>query len=336
MTDSNVVPMRTPQRAGLPDLEGDYLNSARFMAAYGDSVRRAPELGRWFIWNGSWWEEDRTDVVLDLASDVVEGLREWVTETSDPKEFARRSRHYEASSRAGRREAMLAVVGTERDVVVRIDDLDAHPMLLAARNGTIDLATGELRPADPADLLTLGVDVDYDPEAYSDEWLRFLDRIFDKDEELLEYTQRLLGYCITGVVRDHILPVLHGQGANGKSTMVGAVQDLLGDHAMTAPDGLVVRQRHEAHPERVASLRGRRLVVSIELEEKVALAEQTVKMLTGGDILSARELYGRRFNFKPSHKVLLVTNHRPKVRGTDHAIWRRIKLLPFTVTISDE
>ena len=107
----------------------------------------------------------------------------------------------------------------------------------------------------------------------------------------------------------------------------------MGDHAMTAPDGLVIRHDHEPHPERIAALRGRRLVVSNELEQKAVLAEQTVKMLTGGDILSARELYGRRFNFTPSHKVLLVSNHKPKVRGTDHAIWRRIRLIPFETII---
>jgi putative DNA primase/helicase len=105
---------------------------------------------------------------------------------------------------------------------------------------------------------------------------------------------------------------------------------------MTAPDGLVIRHDHEPHPERIAALRGRRLVVSNELEQRAMLAEQTVKMLTGGDTLSARELYGRRFNFQPSHKVLLVSNHKPKVRGTDLAIWRRIRLVPFETIIPVE
>jgi putative DNA primase/helicase len=141
---------------------------------------------------------------------------------------------------------------------------------------------------------------------------------------------------VTGLVHEHVLPVLHGVGANGKSTLIGVVQDLLGDHAMTAPDGLVIRHDHEPHPERIVALRGRRLVVSNELERRAMLAEQTVKMLTGGDTLSARELYGRRFNFTPSHKVLLVSNHKPKVRGTDLAIWRRIRLVPFESIIPVE
>ena len=130
--------------------------------------------------------------------------------------------------------------------------------------------------------------------------------------------------------------MFHGVGANGKSTLVGVVQDLLGSHAMTAPAGLVIAHDHDPHPERIAALRGRRLVVSHELEQQAQLAEQVVKTLTGGDILSARELYGRRFNFTPSHKVVLVTNHQPRVRGTDHAIWRRIRLVPFTAVIPPE
>jgi putative DNA primase/helicase len=129
--------------------------------------------------------------------------------------------------------------------------------------------------------------------------------------------------------------VCTGPGANGKSTLVGILQDILGEHAITAPEGLVIRNDHQAqpHPERIAALRGRRLIVSNELEQRATLAEQTVKMLTGGDALSARELYGRRFNFNPTHKVLLISNHKPKVRGTDHAIWRRIRVVPFETII---
>ena len=175
--------------------------------------------------------------------------------------------------------------------------------------------------------------MDYIVDADPAKWEAFIETTFDGDTDLMAFVQRLLGYCITGMVKEHVLPVLHGAGANGKSVLTGVVQDLLGDHAMTAPDGLVIRHDHEPHPERIAALRGRRLVVSNELEQKAVLAEQTVKMLTGGDILSARELYGRRFNFSPTHKVLLVSNHKPKVRGTDHAIWRRIRLVPFETTI---
>ena len=179
--------------------------------------------------------------------------------------------------------------------------------------------------------------VAYDPDAQSKEWEDFVAEIFLDDRELVAFGQRLLGYCLTGAVREHVLAVFYGSGSNGKSTLVGVVQDLLGDRlTMAAPEGLVVNQHHEPHPERIASLRGKRLVVSSELEAKAVLAEQLVKALTGGDTLSARELYGRRFGFAPSHKIVLLTNHRPRVRGTDNAIWRRLRLVPFAFTVPPE
>jgi putative DNA primase/helicase len=270
-----------------------------------------------------------------MAAETIDRLRLWVAEAVGPDELRRRARHYEASAKAGRRDALLAVAGTDPDVVVAVDQLDAHPHLLACRNGTVDLYTGELRPADPADLLTRGVDIDYDPAAKSSLLDQFLETIFH-NQDLISYVQRLLGYCCTGIVHEHVLPVCIGPGANGKSTLLGVLQDVLGEHAITAPEGLVIRHDHQAqpHPERIAALRGRRLVVSNELEQRSVLAEQTVKMLTGGDTLSARELYGRRFNFAPTHKVLLISNHKPRVRGTDHAIWRRIRVIPFETMIA--
>jgi putative DNA primase/helicase len=209
-------------------------------------------------------------------------------------------------------------------------------MLLACRNGTVDLATGNLLPADRGHLITHGVEIEYDSEARSELWDQFISTVFNHDAGLIAYVQRLLGYCLTGIVREHIVPVFTGVGSNGKSTLLGVVQDILGDLAVTAPEGLILHQAHQPHPERLAALRGRRLVVSAELEKEAVLAEQTVKMLSGGDTISARELYGRRFNFKPSHKVVLVTNYRPRVRGTDYAIWRRLRVVPFETVIPDD
>jgi putative DNA primase/helicase len=329
-------PVRTgPDRplAAVPDAAGDYLNAGRFLAEFGHLVRRAPELGRWFIWNGSNWEEDRLERVLDMATGTIDQLRDWVAEADGVDELKRRTAHYAASSRAGRRDSLLAIAGTDPNVVVAVNQLDTHQYLLACRNGTVDLRSGQLRPARREDLITRGVAVDYDPDADPSEWLKFITTIFQSDTDLIDFVQRLLGYCLSGAIHEHVLPVVYGLGANGKSTLLKVMQGLMGDHAMTAPEGLIIRRDHEPHPERIAALRGRRLVVSNELEANATLAEQTVKMLTGGDTLSARELYGRRFNFEPTHKMVVVSNHKPRVHGTDDAIWRRVRLIPFTMTI---
>jgi putative DNA primase/helicase len=325
-----------PSVAGVPDVAGDHLNAQRFLVAHGHDVRRSPELGRWYLWNDAWFDEDRLDRVPSLGLDSIDGLRSWVAAANGPDEFKRRSAHYQASAKAGRVDALLSIVGTDPGVVVAVDQLDSHPLLLACRNGTVDLSTGSLIPANRDHLITRGLDLEYDPDAHSELWDTFVGTIFNTDADLISYVQRLLGYCLTGVVQEHIVPVLTGIGANGKSTLIGVVQDILGEHAVTAPEGLVIHHAHEPHPERLAVLRGRRLVVSAELEQRAILAEQTVKMLSGGDTISARELYGRRFNFRPSHKVVLVTNFRPRVRGTDHAIWRRLRVVPFETVIAAE
>lgn len=315
------------------ELQGDHLNAQRFLDAHGAQVRWAPELARYFVWNDAWWEEDRTERVQDLALEVVDELRDWVAEASGD-EFRRRAAHYSASSRAGRVEAMLQVARAR--MVVGVEELDHHPYLLACRNGEVDLRTGEMHASDRAHLLTRGIEAAYEPEAQSDLWERFLDTTFGGDADLIAYVQRSIGYAATGAVREHVAMVYHGTGANGKSTLLGAVQDLLGELALTAPEGLFTQSQHEPHPERIAALRGRRLVTCFELENRATLAEGLVKTLTGGDRLSAREMYGRRFDFAPTHKVVIVTNHKPRVRGTDESIWRRLRLVPFEHTVRPE
>jgi putative DNA primase/helicase len=187
----NVVPMREP--TGVPEVAGDHLNSQRFLDVHRGLVRRSPELGRWYIWNGAWFQEDRLDRVLELAAETIDYLRLWVGESENSDEFKRRSRHYEASSKAGRRDALLDVAGTDPDVVVGVEQLDAHPYLLACRNGTVDLRTGELQAASTDDLISRGIEVEYDPAAESERWEEFISTTFNGDYELIGFVQRLLG-----------------------------------------------------------------------------------------------------------------------------------------------
>jgi putative DNA primase/helicase len=318
------------------EVAGDYLNAQRFLAEHGRDVRYSPQMGRWLVWTGSWWDEDRLEAVQHLAGGTIDGLRTWAGLADGHDEFERRSKHYTDSAKAARRDGMLSLARSDPSIAVAVEQLDSHAHLLACRNGTVDLRTGKLRAADRADLITRGVHVDYAAGATSEEWQQFLETIFDHNPDTTAYCKRLMGYAITGETSEHILAIFHGTGANGKSAIVTAVERVLGQHAVVAPEGLLVEGRHEQHPERLAVLRGRRLVVSSELEHRATLAEALVKLLTGGDRLSARHLYGHRFDFDPSHTVVLITNHAPRVRGTDHAMWRRLSLVPFAVQIPKE
>lgn len=312
---------------------GDHLNAERFLDEHGADVRYSPELARWFVWNGSWWDEDRLELTQELARATIDGLRSWVSDAPTGEMWKQRSRHYEQSTRSGRRDGLLAIARTDRKVAVAVDELDRHAHLLACRNGTVNLRSGELELADRSLLLTRGLTVDYRQEARSDAWDAFLSRTFAGNRDTIGYVRRLMGYAVTGEVAEHVLPIFYGTGANAKSTIITAFTTLLGQHASVAPEGLLTETKHEQHPERLAALRGRRLVVSSELERRATLAEGLIKSITGGDRISARFLYGQRFDFLPTHTIVLVTNHMPRVRGTDEAIWRRLRMVPFTTTI---
>jgi putative DNA primase/helicase len=205
------------------------------------------------------------------------------------------------------------------------------------KNGVLDLRTGELREARREDLLTKQCAVEFDASARCPEWEKFLARILP-DPAVRGFVQRALGYALTGDTREQCFFLLHGTGANGKSTLLNAVKALLGDYAQQSPACAFMAQRQPnggaATPE-IARLRGARFVSSIETEDGQRLAEELVKTLTGQDTVTARHLYSEHFEFQPAFKLWLAANHRPTIRGDDYAIWRRIRLVPFAVQIPE-
>ncbi|MGH7378091.1 MAG: DNA primase family protein, partial [Candidatus Methylomirabilales bacterium] len=231
--------------------------------------------------------------------------------------------------------AMLSLAESEPGVPVEPGAFDADPWLFNCLSGTLDLRTGELRPHRREDLLTKLAPVDYDPGAKAPTWTAFLDHIMAGNREVIEYLQRAVGHALTGDVREQVLQFLHGTGANGKTTFLNAILDAVGDYGKQAAPELLTIKYGTEHPTGLADLRGCRFVASIEVEEGKRLAEVLVKQLTGGDRLKARFMRENFFEFTPTHKIFLAVNHKPVIRGTDHAIWRRIRLVPFTVTIPD-
>jgi P4 family phage/plasmid primase-like protien len=213
-----------------------------------------------------------------------------------------------------------------------VSQLDADPWLLNCANGTVDLRTGQLREHRAADYITKLAPVTYDPAAQAPRFINFLDDIFVSNRHVIDFVQRWHGYAATGTTREHVLVIHWGAGSNGKSTLIKAVESVLGDYATTAPTGLLTAKDGDArHPAEIAKLLGRRLVTASESEDGAKLREAFVKQMTGGDTLAARRMYGDWFDFKPTHKLQLFTNSKPQIRGSDFGIWRRILLVPYTV-----
>jgi putative DNA primase/helicase len=314
----------------------DLGNARRLIAKHGPNLRYVSSWKKWLYWDGKRWREDSEGQVYRLAKRVVHAIRREVI-AADDKQAEAILRWSIASESRSRLDSMIALAWSEEGIPIEAGQLDTDPMLLNVKNGTIDLRTGELREHRREDLITKMAPVIFEKDARCPNWLATLNLIFSEDQELIKYFQQLCGLALTGDVSEQYLPILHGGGSNGKSTLVNALLDLLGpDYAMKAPPELLIGGRGRRHPTERAALYGKRLVVAIETEEGDRLDETQVKELTGSDPITARRMREDFWTFNPTHKVMLCTNHKPEVHGTDHAIWRRLKLVPFNVTISND
>jgi putative DNA primase/helicase len=245
------------------------------------------------------------------------------------------ARHAQKSEASSRINALIEVARTEPGIPIMPDQLDTDPYLLNVMNGTLDLRTGELRPHRREDLITKLAPVEFDSRAQSQTFMKFLSRITDGDEELQGFIQRAIGYGLTGDTSEQVLFISHGTGANGKTTLLNQIQDMLGDYSQQSPTETLVRKRERSATNDIARLQGARFVVASEVAEGGKLDEVLVKQLTGLDTISAKFHYQEYFDFRPQCKFFLVTNHKPEIRGSDEGIWRRIMLIPFEVRIPE-
>jgi putative DNA primase/helicase len=227
---------------------------------------------------------------------------------------------------------MLALAQSEEPLCAAASEFDRDPFVLNLLNGTLDLRTGQLRPHRQTDMLTRLASVVFDPDATCPGWDRFLARVLP-DLDVRRFVQRFIGYCLTGDVSEQVLAFLHGLGANGKSVLLDVLLALLGDYACRAAPDLVLAKQGEAHPTEIADLEGRRLAVCSEIEQGRAWAESLIKRITGDTTITARRMGQDFYTFQATHKLVIAANSRPTVRGTDEGIWRRMRLVPFNLTI---
>jgi putative DNA primase/helicase len=317
----------------LPDEPKTELGYARrLIAVYGDRLRYIPVWRRWLVWDGARWAHDTTGQSARWMKAIARRI------TADALAIEDEQKRRSALSLARRGESSagvagaLTLAGTEDGIAVTPEDLDADPQLLNCRNGTLDLRNGELRDHDPGDLLTKMTGAAFDPAATGAAFSAFLDRV-QPEPGMRAYLARLIGHALEGRVLEHILPIFHGDGANGKGTFTGAILAALGDYADAADPELLNARTFEAHPTGVADLFGLRLAILHESDAGRRLAEGTVKRLTGGDRLKARRMREDFWHFEPSHTFVLLTNHKPVVTGQDEGIWRRLRLVPWDVVI---
>lgn len=297
----------------------------RFMHVYGLD---------WLYWTGKRWAEDqqgkaKNAVILTLQRALAQSV-------NGDKELRADVRKSETAS--GIR-GVLDIAAALPPLAFTAEHLDSHAHLLNTQSGVLDLNTGELVPHDPALRLTKITTASYQPGAVVDEastWRTFLQQALP-DPEVRAYFQRLIGLSLLGCVRENILPIVTGSGGNGKGVAYSAILHALGGYAYAAENDLFTSAKANANAASPAlmGLRGMRLVVVSETERDQPLAAALMKLITGGDPIRARPLYGRPVTFEPSHSALMVTNFLPKVAGDDAAIWRRLRIVPFDVSFRD-
>lgn len=318
-----------------PEHLTDVGNGRRLVRQFGDDMRFSKALG-WLVWNEQRWKRDNILDAERMAKATVQTIYAEAASCADEDLRKKLADHARRSELRQRVEAMLWMAQSEPKIPITTEELDQTRWLLNVANGTIELKKGELRPHRREDLITKLAPVEFNPDAGCPTFQTFLHRIFAEDESLISFVQRAFGYALTGSVEEQCLFFFHGSGHNGKTTLVNAVLDTLGpDYAQTAAPGLLMVKRNEQHPTELADLWGKRMIATIEVEQGKRLAEVLVKQLTGGDRLKGRFMRRDFFQFSPTHKIFLVANHKPVIKGTDLAIWRRIKLVPFKIVIPE-
>jgi putative DNA primase/helicase len=315
----------------------DLGNAQRLVDRHGLNLRYVVEWGKWLIWRDGRWNVDTSFEIERLAKETVEAMWREADKLASDDDRTSLRKHALKSEAAQRIHAMIVLARSEDGVPISASLLDAQSYLLGLHNGVIDLRTLTFREGRREDYITKFCGTHYDPHAKCPNWLKFLDRIMDENQEIIDYLRRFDGYGLTGSVAEEVMRILWGKGKNGKSTYRETKRLLLGDYSDTAGVDVLL-QKHDAGAAtpQMAKLKGLRHISINETRENGKLSEERLKNLTSNEQLEARFLNQNPFTFMPTHKTDLTTNHKPVIAGTDEGIWRRIHLVPFTITIPEE
>lgn len=321
----------------------DYGNAQRMHLRHGQDVKHVLAWNSWIIWNGQRWQKDEIDEVRRRAIDTVLSINSEAMRTPNTKEgqILREQLIQHAKTSEGKVSVdhMVSMTQVIPGVRVKTDQFDCDPFILNVRNGIIDLRTGNLLPHNRDALCMKMAPVDFDASARCPQFDRFISRIMNDDDDVIKFLQTSLGYSITGDVREECMFFCFGSGANGKTTLFETIAHIMGDYQGKTQAETLLRGRDKesgsASPELIG-LHNLRFVSASELEEDRQLNEAKLKDLTGKDAITARNIFEKSMTFYPVLKLWMYGNHKPEIRGQDNAIWRRLKAIPFVVSIREK
>lgn len=318
--------MRYEPSTAHPDT--DLGNARRLVDRMDGAARYEPASRAWFVWDGRRWRQDAAGEVTQLAKAVADQLLFDAGQINDPETSKRRLAFANRSQGIARIKAMIDLAETEPGVPISFGQFDRQPHFLNVANGMVDLRSGALVEPDHSAFITNLIDVDFDADARCPVFESFLFDVLSGDEDLIEFVHRAIGYAATGETREQCFFILHGEGANGKSTFLNVIRGLLGEYAKHTPTDTLVSKSGGASND-LARLAGARFVTASEANADQRMADALVKQITGDEPITARLLYREFITFQPTFKLFLATNQLPQVSGNDPAMWRRIRTIPF-------
>jgi len=315
----------------------DLGNAERLVNKYGEDIRYSHQVKSWYIWDTMRFSLDVTSRITELAKETVKEIFIESAKYSqlNPRHADALKKHAMKSSMHQRINAMITLAQSDPKVAIDIDKLDTSPWFLNCQNGTLDLRTGELHPHRREHLITKLIPIEYDADAQCPQFLEFLYTIMGRNTDLVSYLKRIFGYALTGTTIEQCIFIFFGIGGNGKTTLLEIIRKVLADYAKNAEFDSFIYRLNSTIRNDLARLCGSRFVTASEPERNVTLSESLVKQITGGEPITVRLLHKEYFEFFPTFKVFFAVNKKPNIIGADTGIWRRIRLIPFNVTISE-
>ncbi|MEJ1408628.1 MAG: phage/plasmid primase, P4 family [Candidatus Sedimenticola sp. (ex Thyasira tokunagai)] len=310
-------------------------NAERLVHFNQDNLRYLVNTG-WMVWSDTaqrWIIDD--SMAKNITIDVLKMIRQDKERAKDDVHRKQVEQHYKRSQTVRVMNDTLKIARINPNVRITNSDIDSDPHLLQVNNGVINLSMGRLEESKPEAYITKQVPINYDQNALCPQFMDFLQAIFQGDANLISYVKRAVGYTLTADIGEQCIFLMYGEGANGKSVLQNIITQLTGDYGIAAPPQMLT-QKTRSSTNDLARLEGRRLLTLSEESAGAELDEALIKQLTGGDVISARELYKEFSDFTVKAKFWMSTNHLPRVKGKDHAIWRRIKVIPFNYRVSSE
>ena len=319
----------------------------------GGKIAYVDALGGWGEFNGKIWVFPNTgmkiahDLIIQVKAMLHRRATKLANEIADlTHDDSEGRQNLERKSKENLSQvAKLEGAGTIKNVSTLMKNFchmehsafDANHMLINLQNGVLDIETRQIRPHSPNDYMTKLSPVAYDPDATCYRFIKFIKWMFLEEPEMVEYIQKLMGYCLTGLTTEQQFFFFHGDGRNGKSTLVNIFRHIMAPYCGSVPASeLMLKEQVSPIRHHIAALRGARVAISSEIRAGARLDEAKIKDLTGGDVITA-DLKGQNaFHFKPTFKLLLIGNHAPSVPSTDFGIWRRLICIPCDATVTDE